>query len=392
MNRRRFLATTTAALAAPRAFAQQEKKWRVGVIGHTGQGNYGHGLDIMWLKMPETQIVGVADADAAGLAAARKKLNDAPGFADYRAMLRELKPDLVAIGPRHVHEHRDMLLAAIESGARGIYIEKPFVRTLAEADEVIAAAQRSGTRIAVAHRNRHHPALEETKRIVEAGAIGRLLEIRCRGKEDTRGGALDLWVLGSHVLNMAFVFTGAPRACSGALLQDGRLCTKADVRDGDEGLGLLAGNEVHARIDTESGVPIFFDSIAKAGDKSAGFGLQLIGSEGFINIRADGEPLAWLVSGSPFMPGKEPRPWKVISSAGPGVPEEIPNLRELASSHVLVGRDLIDAIEAQRPPLCSAEDGRIIVEAISGIFESHVQGGRRIALPLTQRDNPLARL
>lgn len=391
MNRRHFLTTT--ALAAATSFAQTtERKWRVGIIGHTGHGNYGHGLDTMWLKMPETEIVGVADADAAGLAAECKKLNNAPGFADYRAMLKEVKPDLVAIGPRHVDEHRDMLLAAIESGARGIYIEKPFVRTLAEADEVIAAADRKGVKIAVAHRNRHHPSLAEAKRLVEAGAIGRLLEVRGRGKEDARGGALDLWVLGSHVLNMAFVFTGAPRACSGTLLQDGKLVTKADVRDGDEGLGLLAGNEVHARIDTESGVPIYFDSIAKAGDKNAGFGLQLLGTEGFINIRADGEPLAWLVSGSPFMPGKEPRPWKAISSAGPGVPEEIPNLRDLVTNHVLVGRDLIESIEAKRAPLCSAEDGRTIVETISGIFESHRQNGQRVPLPLAARDNPLARL
>lgn len=390
MNRRRFLATT--ALAAASSFAQTERKWRVGVIGHTGHGNYGHGLDTMWLKMPETEIVGIADADAAGLAAERKKLKDAPGFADYRAMLKEVKPDIVAIGPRHVDEHRDMLLAAIGSGARGIYIEKPFVRTLAEADEVIAASQKAGVKIAVAHRNRHHPTLAETQRIVEAGAIGRLLEIRCRGKEDARGGALDLWVLGSHVLNMSFVFSGAPRACSGTLLQDGKLVTKADVHDGDEGLGPIAGNEVHARIDTEHGIPVYFDSIAKAGDKNAGFGLQLIGTEGFINIRADGEPLAWLVSGSPFMPGKEARPWKVISSGGPGVPEEIPNLRDLVSSHVLVGRDLIDSIGGNRSPLCSAEDGRVIVETISGIFESHRQNGQRVPLPLAQRDNPLTRL
>ncbi|MEQ1860767.1 MAG: Gfo/Idh/MocA family oxidoreductase [Chthoniobacteraceae bacterium] len=390
MNRRRFLATS--ALAASAFAAQAEKKWRVGVIGHTGRGGYGHGLDTMWLHVPETEIIAIADADAAGLAAARKKLKDAPGFADYRAMLREAKPELVAIGPRHVDQHREMLLAAIESGARGIYVEKPFVRTLADADEVIAAAEKTGARIAIAHRNRYHPVLPEITNLVEAGAIGRLLEIRARGKEDQRGGALDLWVLGSHLLNVAFVFSGPPRACSGTLLQGGRLVTKADVRDGDEGLGPLAGNELHARIDTESGVPIYFDSIAKAGVASAGFGVQLVGNEGFIHIRADGDPLAFLVSGSPFAPGKEPRAWTPISSGGPGVPEAIPKLREQVVNHVLVARDLIGSIEGRRAPLCSAEDGRAIVEVISGIFESHRLGGARVTLPLKTRDNPLARL
>lgn len=390
MNRRHFLATT--ALAASAFAAPAEKKWRVGVIGHTGKGGYGHGLDTMWLHVPETEIVGIADIDPAGLAAERTKLNNAPGFTDYRAMLREVKPELVAIGPRNVEHHREMLLAAIESGARGIYIEKPFVRTLAEADEVIAAARNAGVSVAIAHRNRYHPSLAEAVRIVEAGAIGKLLEIRARGKEDQRGGPLDLWVLGSHVLNMAFAFTGAPRACSAVLLQDGKLATKADVRDGDEGLGPMAGNEVHARIDTASGVPVYFDSIAKAGSKNAGFGLQLIGNEGVINLRADGNPFASLSAGSPFLPTTEPRAWSPISSAGPGVPEPMERVRELVMNHVIPARDLMDAIEGKRPPLCSAEDGRVIVETISGIFESHVQDGRRVPLPLAKRDNPLARL
>mgnify|MGYP003343117939 CR=1 FL=1 len=59
----------------------------------------------------------------------------------YQAAMR---PDVVAIGPRHVDQHLDMILAAVEYGVRGIYIEKPFVRTLAEADEVIAAADEHG--------------------------------------------------------------------------------------------------------------------------------------------------------------------------------------------------------------------------------------------------------
>ena len=75
MNRRQFLATTIAsgAALAVRA-ADPAPKLRVAVIGHSGHGDYGHGLDVVWLRMPEVEIVGVADADAAGLAKAQKKL------------------------------------------------------------------------------------------------------------------------------------------------------------------------------------------------------------------------------------------------------------------------------------------------------------------------------
>ena len=42
------------------------KTYRVAVIGRTGRGNYGHDLDTVWLDLPETEIVAVADEDEAG--------------------------------------------------------------------------------------------------------------------------------------------------------------------------------------------------------------------------------------------------------------------------------------------------------------------------------------
>jgi hypothetical protein len=58
----------------------------VAIIGHTGRGNYGHGLDKVWLMLPEIEIVGVADADEKGLAVAQGRLKT-KGFTDYRRML-----------------------------------------------------------------------------------------------------------------------------------------------------------------------------------------------------------------------------------------------------------------------------------------------------------------
>lgn len=393
MNRRHFLATTLAtSLAIAARAAESARKLRVGVIGHTGKGGYGHGLDTMWLKLPATEIVGVADVDAAGLAGALKKLKVERGFADYRQMLAELKPDLVAIGPREIALHRDMAVAAAEAGVRGIYMEKPFCRTLTEADEIIAACDKHGAKLAIAHRNRYNPTVPVIDKLIADGSIGRLLEVRARGKEDARGGPLDLWVLGSHVLNLAVHFAGAPIACSASLFQDGKPATRADVKDGAEGVGPLAGNEVHARFETARGVPVFFDSVANAGDKTAGFGLQLIGATGAIDLRMDAIPMASLLSGSPLAPSKEPRVWSPITTAGPGQPEPIADLKDQVTSHLLPGRDLIAAIREQREPLCSARDGRVFVEMITAVFESHRLGGQRVSFPLKVRENPLASL
>jgi len=391
MNRRQFLTTTIASsLALAAGAAEEERKLRVVIVGHTGHGDYGHGLDTMWLRVPETQVVTVIDPESAGLLKAMQRLKVGGGMDSYKVLLAPAKPDLVAIAPRYVDEHHDMALAAIEAGAQGIYIEKPFCRTPAEADEIIATAERRKVKIAIAHRNRYHPVVPVVQRVVKEDAIGRLLEIRCRGKEDPRGGAEDLWVLGAHLLNLAVVYSGKPVAASATLFQNGRPVTKADLKEGAEGIGPIAGDEVHARFETESGVPVFFDSVANAGVKTAGFGLQLIGTKGIIDFRFDSEPLAQLFAGNPFQPVKEPRAWVPITSAGIGQPEPIADLKDQVGLHLLPAHDLIAAIHEGRPPLCSAADGLAVVEMIMAIFESHRLNGQRVTFPLATRQNPLA--
>ena len=66
-------------------------KYRIGVVGHTGRGNYGHGLDQVWRNMPDCKIVGVADADE--MAWRGPSSDSAPrGFRDYRQLMDERSP------------------------------------------------------------------------------------------------------------------------------------------------------------------------------------------------------------------------------------------------------------------------------------------------------------
>ena len=60
MKRRSFLAAASAVMVAPRFSKAAQSPRRVAVIGHTGRGNYGHGLDTVWQKIPGTEIVAVA--------------------------------------------------------------------------------------------------------------------------------------------------------------------------------------------------------------------------------------------------------------------------------------------------------------------------------------------
>jgi len=381
MQRRDFLAASALTFAATwlRA-APSATPLTVGVIGHTGQGNYGHGEDLVWLKVPGTRVVAVADADPKGLASELAKLGGAKGYADYRVMLAEAKPDLVAICPRHVHEHHAMILAAVDAGVKGIYVEKPFVRDLIEADEVVRRCAQQGVRLAVAHRNRYHPVLATVRRLVESGEIGPLRRVAVTGKQDHRGGGLDLWVLGGHGFNLATYFTGPATSCVAEVRVNGRPATRADVHPGDEGVGPIVGDEIHAVFETASGVPIRFDSVRGTWTPGMPFGIRLVGAKAVIALQVDEEPLAYLERGELRTP---------ITTAGVGAPEPIADIKLVNGGHHGAVRDLLAAITEKREPLCGPAAGRETVEMTLGVFASFAAGGAKVALPLADRRHPL---
>jgi predicted dehydrogenase len=364
-------------------------KWRVGVIGHTGRGDYGHGIDTVWLKTTGAQIVAVADANADGLQAARKRLSVDRGYESYREMLSTTRPNVVAVCPRHPDQHHDMIMAAINAGAEAIYIEKPFCRSLVEADAMQKACVAHDIKLAVAHRNRYHPTLAVIDQMIKDGMLGRVLEIRGRGKGDRRGGAEDLWVLGSHVLNLIHYFGGSPQSCSATILQDGALALPTQIHPGNEALGPLLGNELHGRFWMERGFVAYFDSIANDDTKNAGFGLQIIGSRGVVDINCDRNPLAYFVPGNPFQPTSEPRPWTAISSQGVEKPETQNELLDQVAHHHEPVRDLLDCVGVERQPKCGVADATTTVEMISAIFASHMASGKAVLMPLQEREHPL---
>src|SRR4051794_29688699 len=126
------------------------KKLRVGIIGATGRGDYGHGLDTAFVNLENFEIIAVSDADPTGLAAAAKRLGVTKLYADYREMLAKEKPDVVSIGPRWITDRVPMVTAAAEAGCH-IYLEKPLAATLHDADAMLAACQRAKVKCALAH-------------------------------------------------------------------------------------------------------------------------------------------------------------------------------------------------------------------------------------------------
>jgi predicted dehydrogenase len=364
---------------------------RVAAIGRTGRGDWGHAIDMLWRGLPGIEVVAIADEsdDGRAKAAERHALAPTAAFADWRKMLADVKPDIVAICMRHIDCHAEMAIAAAEAGARGIFLEKPFVRSLAEADAVIDACKRSGTKLSVAFVNRHSPTYGAVRDLIEAGAIGRVLELRGRGKEDRRGGGEDLWVLGSHILDLMTDLGGAARWCSAVVTQEGRDITKDDAVEGPEGLGRIAGDSIAAMFGLADGPVGYFTSTRDAGLKQPNFGLTIAGTSGAIQIWPDRVPHAYLRA-APLWRVDRDFPWRPI---GPGGIEEEPRSdidrsAERATWGQRAALDLVDAILTDREPETGMYAGRATVEMTAAIYASALSG-RRMDLPLTDRTNAL---
>jgi predicted dehydrogenase len=366
------------------------RTYRVGIIGHTGKGNYGHGVDVAFTKLPNVQIVAVADEDAAGRTAAKKRTGAAKVYARYRDMFAAEKLDIVAICPRWIDQHHSMLLAAAEAGCH-IYMEKPFCRTLEECDDVVNQLEMRHLHLGIAHVTQYSPVLDTVLSLIESDEIGEILELRGRGKEDHRGGGEDLWVLGSHIFALMRSFAGAhPTSCSATVMQAGHAITHDDVKEGAEGIGPLAGDEIQASYAFPDSITGHFASRRSVGGKPTRFALQVFGSKGMIEMESGYLKPAHLLRDPSWSPARSGKSWETITSAGIGKPEPRTD-GSYEGGHIAAINDLIESTQQQRPTRCSAEDCRGIIEMIAAVFESQ-RLGKAVEMPLKTRVNPLTRL
>ncbi len=397
-NRRTFLncgITTLAAgvigtLPISRALGVPREKVRVGIIGSTGKGDYGHSVDVAFTKMPNVEIVALADENPNGRSLASKRTNPKKTYADYREMLTHEKLDVVAICPRWIDQHHDMVVAAAKAGCH-VYMEKPFCPTLLDCDDAIKELEQRGLKLGIAHISQYSPVLDVVRSLIENGEIGEVLELRGRGKEDQRGGGEDLWVLGSHIFGLMRTLAGGNATdCSAVVLNKGHKVTKADIVQGAEGLGWLAGDNVIANYSFPSGAIGHFASRRAVAGNPTRFAIQVFGSKGIIEMESGYLAKGTILRDSSWSPGRSGKSWEPITSAGIGKPEPRTD-GTYEGGHIAAINDLLDSIQRDRPTKCSAQDCRSIVEMIAAVFESHRVGGR-VGLPLSTRENPLTLL
>jgi len=363
------------------------RKLRAAIIGHTGKGDYGHGMDLVFNDRENIEVVALADPVPAGRAQAAERCKALRQYEDYRMMLGKEKPDLVSIAPRWTDQHYAMTLAALKAGAH-VYIEKPFTQTPAEADELLAIADKAGLRIAVAHQMRLAPNILYLNRAIESGLIGDLAQMHAYGKQDQRAGGEDLLVLGIHLFDLMRFFAGDALWCTARVLQDGHDITRGDARAATENIGPIAGDEIEAQFAFAHGVTATFTSRAKLRSTVEHWGIELIGSKAAVRILADIFPMVYLLKSGKWEESGRIGHWQRLEN-DPAL-NATPAERSVAAANRRVAGDWLEAIQENREPICSGRAARQALEMVMAIYHAGLSSSR-VALPLKDRTHPLAR-
>tara|TARA_R110002096_G_scaffold147671_9_gene307649 strand:- start:5556 stop:6731 length:1176 start_codon:yes stop_codon:yes gene_type:complete len=389
VDRRQFhsksLLFGAAALSHSGAFAQDEVL-KAAVIGHTGRGDYGHRLDVLFRDLPNVQVVAVADADSANHEKAKTATGAPKAYADFQEMLAVEKPNLVSVAPRWTDQHFAMGKAALEAGAH-VYLEKPFTQTLAQADELLKIANEKNLKIAVAHQMLLDPKITKLKDSIDKGEIGDLLEVRLFGKQDARAGAEDMVVLGTHLFDLARYFAGDAIWCTARISEKGSEITVDSGRSAiQEDLGKIAGDHIHAYFAMSNGVDLTFQSRPEGSHLNGPWGLELIGTKAKVRVFAGHPVKTFLVTAAKVQ--NYTYPYVELFATEEETDKERPEAFWMDIGNRRIVDDWLRAIQFQRrDPICSGYRAMKALEMITAVFQAGISR-KRVFLPLSDRTAP----
>jgi predicted dehydrogenase len=167
------------------------------------------------IESPDTELVGWVDLDPKRVRTAAAKLGaKVPAGDALEPMLRELQPDVV-VNVTPPAAHQAVVLAALDHGA-AVLTEKPLATSMAEAHEMIAAADRAGRLLMVSQNRRYMPELQEFR--AELGDLGPLSSLTCEFHRYHRHAAAGFIYAFPQplLLDMAIHLFDAARALTGA--------------------------------------------------------------------------------------------------------------------------------------------------------------------------------
>ena len=167
-------------------------------IGVVGLGYWGPNLARNFDRLPGAELRWICDQSQEARERFAPAFREARVAGDVDELLGDPDLDAVVIAT-HVPSHAPLAMRALAAG-KHVFVEKPLAYSVAEAEQVVAAAREAGRVLMVGHLLEYHPGVEKLKEIAGSGELGdvhylysnRLNLGKLRPDENA------LWSLGAH--------------------------------------------------------------------------------------------------------------------------------------------------------------------------------------------------
>jgi predicted dehydrogenase len=343
-------------------------KVKVGIIGSQFQGDI-HAASLQ--IMPQAaEAVAVASPTPGNAAALAKKYNIPRVFTDYREMLKEKEIEMVTIAaPNSLHAQMAKDCAA---AGKHIVCEKPLAMTIAEGEEMIAAAKRHGVLLLYGEELLFTPKYMKAKEMADAGAFGKIYLLKQSEKhfgphsewfwDVNRSGGGAFMDLGCHGIAFCYWFLGRP-AIKSIYCQMGTYVHMDKTRAEDDSICILEfANGTNAVIE---------NSWARRGGMDDR--IEVYGDAGvtYANLHMGNALPTYSETGYGYAAEKVPttQGWSypVFEELwNYGTPQELTHFAR--------------CVRGKETPLVTGEDGLVVLRALYAGYASAGEG-RKIALP-----------
>ena len=322
-----------------------------------GCGSIAHAHVDGYRLQDNVSIVAVVDPHDGARQTYLDKYEIPHGYATVEAMLEAEAPDIVSVCTWHLL-HPEPTIAAADSGVRGVICEKPMAIGAGEADRMVEACERSGTKLVISHQRRFTPGWERARDLVSEGAIGEPVFARNRVAE-----GLTNW--GTHTIDGTRFALGDPTPA----WVFGAVERKSDRYE----RGVAIEDACMGLVQFEEGLELLVESDLERQGAAAG-SFQIQGSEGMLDVSETRVGL--------------------FNAASDGWSEIDLNLRDGdqaigGNTNAAQVRELIAWIEGGPEHRGAGRQARVTVEIMMAIYES----ARRhsvVRFPLTEKEYPLA--
>jgi len=328
-------------------------------------------------SLPGGRLVAVTDVEpdrAKSLAAA----HDCAVEPDLDALLARGDVDVVCVCvPSGLHA--DVGIRAAAAG-KHLVIEKPLDVSLEAADRLIEATDQAGVVLTVISQHRFDRGLIELRRLLDDGALGRLVLGEASTKWYRSQAYYDssawrgTWALdGGSLMNQGIHYADLLLWSMGPVAEVTALFSTQTHQ-------IEAEDAALAVVRFESGA---LGTIVTSTAVFPGFAqrLEISGTDGTVVIE-DGEITRCELSGDGAEPGQHSR-----GTEERRAPSAAANPTDLTvASHAAQLCDLLDALDEGRAPSVTGADGRAALEVVCGVYES-ARDGRTVRLAPPVADN-----